>query len=91
MSALLGIAHIPKKGVASLSCGKELRCDMKHPAGRLKNWRETHNDDDDDDDDDDDNNILYCTGQISVEHFYLRITMCKKSLILDTLNITHSF
>ena len=41
--AQLGKAHnYSQKGVASLSCGRELRCDKEYPA-RFESWHESHN------------------------------------------------
>ena len=31
-----------QKNFASLSCGRELRCDIVYP-GRIESWREAHN------------------------------------------------
>ena len=40
MSALLGKAYRKlSKGIASLSYGRELRCDIEYPA-RIESWRE---------------------------------------------------
>jgi len=39
---LVGNSSYSQKGVASLSCGRELRCDKEYPA-RFESWRESHN------------------------------------------------
>jgi len=39
--SLVGNSTNSQKGVASLSCGRELRCDILSPA-RIESWRESH-------------------------------------------------
>ena len=38
--SLVGNSTYSQKGVASLSCVRELRCDIEHPA-RIESWRES--------------------------------------------------
>ena len=47
--SLVGNSTHSQKGVSSLSCGRELRCDIVNPA-RIESWRESHNNSDNNND-----------------------------------------
>ena len=54
---LIANSTYSQKGVASLSCRRDLRCDMVYPA-RIESWRESHNDNNDDRNDNNNNNNI---------------------------------
>jgi len=55
---LAGNRTYSQKGVASLSCGRELRCDMEYPV-RIESWRECRNGDSNTGNNINNNNSIY--------------------------------
>ena len=55
---LVGNSTCSQKGVASLSCGKELGCDTEYSA-RIESWRESHNNNNNNNNNNDDDDNKY--------------------------------